>query len=276
MYDDFIDFGQVSQAEIDTENKENNSAKVGSAPRAEDNEGSGAGVNEKGEGVEKNTDEGTAPNEGNGTVSPEDNTDDYIDVSYNNETRTLNRGEAATYALRGLELEGLHSKLFYLANAEGKSVDEYLENLLTIRENAYREELESRVTDQQALNDLMELYRSREKEKYEQTVLGRKKAEEEERQTRESEIADEFLKLQKEFPEIADFKSLPNEVKSAAAKGENLLSAYLLHRHREGQAVKKAEESAKAAAAASTGSMSSEHGNSEEAYAEFRKSLFEN
>lgn len=268
MSEDFIEFEPMAQEETDAEDTPPAEEEKG-AEAAGDNGGDGKDVDEKpADGAENDT--------GNGTESPTDDTDAFLDVSFNDETRTLSRDEAAAYAQKGLELEGMHKKLDYLANAEGKSVDEFLENLLRSREAAHETELKSRITDEAAVNDLMELYRSREKEKYEQTLLGRKKAEEAARASLEGQIADSFLKLQKEFPEVADFKSLPDEVKRAAGKGEDLLSAYLLYRHREGQAVKKAEESAKAAAAATPGSMSSEAGKPEEAYAEFKRSLFEN
>ena len=265
MSGDFIEFEQLAQEETDMEDVDIKKKE----------EGADAEGDSSGEDAENDTEKGAESDAGNGIENPTDDTDQFLEFSFNNEMRTLNRDEAVAYALKGLELEGMHKKLDYLANADGKSVEEFLETLLTARESAHRQELESRISDENAVNDLMDLYRTREKEKYEQVLLGRNKAQEEAKKSREGQIAEDFLKLQKEFPDIADFKSLPNEVKRAAANGEGLLSAYLLFKHREGQAVKKAEESAKAASAASSGSMSSEAGKHEEAYAEFKRSLFE-
>ena len=227
---------------------------------------------------ESDSDEGAsdgADDEGNGADGSEVDTGDFIEISVNDERRTLNRDEAAQYARRGVELDGMYRKLDYLATASGKTVDDLLQGYLDAREAEYRKGLEARVSDPEAVEQLMEVYRTREKEKYEQAVLGRKKAEETARQTREAQIAEDFIKLQKEFPEVADYKSLPPEVKRAAANGENLLNAYLLHLHREGQAVKKAKANAEAAAAASAGSMSDVAQNRENAsFSEFKAALF--
>lgn len=212
---------------------------------------------------------------GEGTDGSSDNSDEYIVLRLNgDEVRTLNRDEATHYAQRGIELESVYQKLDYVAVSLGVTVDEFLKNQLDSREDAYRKELETKVSDPATLEELMGLYRTREKEKYEQVILGRKTEQENARQTKESKVADDFLKLQQEFPEVADFKSLPEGVKKAAARGENLLGAYLLHLHREGQAVKKAEENAKVAAKASTGSMNNAAGGNEESFSDFRKALF--
>ncbi len=276
MFGEDFEFDSAEQAGNDAGASDNNVPAAGE-------EGQKGTDTQNGEGADgvKNTDEGagdgTGNNEGDGPDGSSDSSDKYIELRINdNEVRSLNRDEAMHYAQRGVELEGVYQKLDYLATAQGVSVDDYLKNQLDAREQSYRAELETRVTDKDALEELMGLYRTREKEKYEQAILGRKKAEETARQTRESKIAEDFLKLQKEFPEVSDYKSLPNSVKSAAAKGEDLLSAYLLHRHREGQAVKKAEESAKAAAAASAGSMQSVADISEESFSDFKKALFGN
>lgn len=212
---------------------------------------------------------------GNGAEGSLDNNDSFIDIEFSDGVRSLSRDEATAYILRGSELEGLHKKLDYLASVNGKSVDEYLEELLKNREDAYRRELETKVTDESTIDDLMEVYRTREKEKYNEVLLGRKNAEEAAKVTRENQIADSFIELQKEFPEITEYKLLPEEVRRSAAKGENLLSAYLLHMHKEQKAVKKAEETAAAAKAASSGSVSTEKADGEKAYiTDFEKGLF--
>ncbi len=248
----------ILEFESTAEAQENNSAAADEGNAANDPAlaGDNADADNNATATDNGT-EGAEDNAGNGTDGSLEDTTEYIEIAVTDGVRTLNRDEATHYAQRGVELEATYQKLDYLATAQGITVDEFLKSQLDARENAYRQELESRVPNKDDVEKLMGLYRSQEKEKYEQAILGRKKAEETARQTRESKIADDFLKLQKEFPEVKDYKSLPKEVKSAVAKGQDLMSAYLLHQHREGQAVKKAEESAKAAATASAGSMQS-------------------
>ncbi len=278
MFGEDIEFGAAFEADenLGAADEGNAADERNDADGADTGNESGAGKSNGAENSAENGAEGgAAENEGNGDDGSLDNSEDFIEITATDGVRSLNRNEATHYAQRGVELEATYQKLDYLATAQGVSVDEYLKSQLDARENVYRQELETRVHDKESVEKLMGLYRSQEKEKYEQAILGRKKAEETARQTRESKVAEDFLKLQKEFPEVSDFKSLPNSVKSAAAKGEDLLSAYLLHQHREGQAVKKAEESAKAAAAASAGSMNSAASPNEDSFKDFRKALFE-
>lgn len=251
-------FGETLEFESTLEAQNNEEAVVDENNAADDPAVAGDNsVAENNATENENGTEGAVNDAGNGTEGSFEDTSDYIEVSFGEEVRSLNRDEATYYAQRGIELDQVYQELDYIATTQGLTVDEFLKAQRDARETAYRQQLETRVTDEEAIEDLMNLYRSKEDEKYEQAKLGRKKAEEAERQSRESRIADDFIKLQKEFPEVKDFKSLPASVKQAAANGKDLLAEFLLYQHREGQAVKKAEETAKAAAAASGGSVKS-------------------
>ena len=103
----------------------------------------------------------------------------------------------------------------------------------------------------------MELYN----QKKESTIKAAEEAEaqkqREQQTTLESRLADEFIRLQQEFPEVEKFEALPKSVVSAAAKGQDLLSAYLLYQHTENKKAEAAKKTAEAAKNASTGAMSS-------------------
>lgn len=219
-------------------------------------------------GVEGGTSAGTA--EG-GTSAP------FMTVQHNHEDLNLTEAEATDWIQIGMASKAMLETARRAAALKGMDVKSFIESFEKAEDDAYRAELEAKHGDDiDTINGLMELYQSKKNDKVRAAEAEANRQEQERKNNLESRLADEFIELQKEFPEVEQFSDLPKSVKSAAAKGQNLLSAYLLYRHREGQAVKKTEESAKASSAASTGSMSSEHGNSEEAYAEFRKSLFEN
>jgi hypothetical protein len=75
----------------------------------------------------------------------------------------------------------------------------------------------------------------------------------------EERLAEEFLLLQEECPDITAFEQLPRAVvEQALADGESLLLSYLRYYYREGQRVSEAKASAARAGAASAGSQRGE------------------
>jgi protein involved in temperature-dependent protein secretion len=87
-------------------------------------------------------------------------------------------------------------------------------------------------------------------------------------------LAAEFLELKGEFPEFLEYGNLPAEVRKAAEGGRDLMSALLLHRHKEEKAAAKAREQAAAAAKATAGSLSGESNNETTDVSEFKKGLW--
>lgn len=216
------------------------------------------------------TPEGTAetatseaePTEDEGAAEPEFS----LDIKYNKATRSLTRDEAVDYAEQGIfysdTVKPLYNKLDYIAAQRGCSIGELVDGMLTSDEEAHRRELtEALGADNPVIEDLMKVYRNEQKEKYEKVLSDRKAAEENaEKATKaglEQRLAEEFTELKAEFPEIADFSALPKDVKAEAAKGRDLLSAYLRYTHNQNKKTAAAEAAEKAAAKASTGQASS-------------------
>ena len=70
-------------------------------------------------------------------------------------------------------------------------------------------------------------------------------------------MADEFIALNKEFPDLKEFKDVPKQVLQLAQKEKiTLLDAQLRFNHAENKKIKQAEMSSAAAAKSSTGSLS--------------------
>ncbi len=208
----------------------------------------------------------TAPQEQNPEVSteggevtpPNTESEPYMTIRYRHEDKPLTQEEATVMAQKGYAYDDLYKKLQRAASLQGKDVSEFIDGFEKAQDDAHRAELEAKYGDDtDTINALMELYQS----KKEGTV---KAAEQEfERQNKEkqssieSRLADEFIELQKEFPEITDFASLPKSVKTAAADGKHLLDAYLRFSHTEQKKINAAKASADAAKKASAGNLSS-------------------
>lgn len=185
-----------------------------------------------------------------------------LDVTYNKATRTLNRDEAKDYAEQGMfyanSVKPLYNKLDYVAAQRGQSIEEVVDGLLNADEEHHRSELVERFgEDSGVIDDLMKVYRDGQKQKYDRIVSDRQKAAEEaankERESLEARLATEFAELRGDFPEVKEFKDLPAAVKTEAANGRDLLSAYLRYQHSEDKRKADAQASEEAAAKATAG-----------------------
>lgn len=205
-----------------------------------------------------------------------------LPVNYNHESRVLNKEEAKMYAQIGMKfkesgididkLKPLYNKLDYVAAQKGISMEDLVDGILKSDEDDYRRSIEEKFSDSgEFIDDLMTLYRQKQKEKYEKIVKDRKtdgtKAEEEPKKL-EARLADEFCELKAEFPEIMNFSDLPAEVKNDAAKGRDLLSAYLRYDLQKRRTAEKLLKNSAYAAVASTGSVadSTDDGGTQNAF----------
>ncbi len=209
-------------------------------------------------------DSATAPQEQNPEVSNEDGggtptdavPEPFLNIQFNHEDKSLTREEATAMAQKGYAYDDLFPKLQRAAALQGKDVKAFIDGFEKAQDEAYRAELEEKFGDDtETINSLMELYNSKKEKtvKAAQSELERQK--EEHRTTLESRLADEFIELQKEFPEVKDFASLPQSVKNVAADGRNLYDAYLRYLHTEKKKTDAAKASAEAAKKASAGNM---------------------
>lgn len=191
-----------------------------------------------------------------------------LEINYNHETRVLSRDDAAAYAQIGMKFKDsgididtvkpLYNKLDYIAAQRGQTIEEVVDRLFAEDENSHRQELVDKFGEKSGvIDDLMKVYREGQKQKYDKIVADRKeaaqKAERDKRESLEARLASEFSELKAEFPELAEFSQLPKEVKTDAANGRDLMSAYLRFRHKEEKRIAAAKSSEETAAKATTG-----------------------
>ena len=202
---------------------------------------------------EQNTEVETEVEEGTSTDTVEE---PFLSIQFNHEDKALTREEATTMAQKGYAYDELYSKIHRAATLQGKDVKAFIDGFEKAQDDAYRAELEAKFGDDtETIESLMELYNSKKEStvKAAQSELERQKKEQQD--NLESRLADEFIELQKEFPDIKDFSALPSSVKKAAADGKNLCDAYLRHLHTENKKIEAAKASAEAAKKASGGNL---------------------
>ena len=190
----------------------------------------------------------------------------FLSVRYNHEDRELTQAEAQSYAQRGIQAEPIMADLRYLAAQDGhKSVKEFIDALTSSAENSRLENIRSQLVDDEN-EDLAQAILAAELSKLKDAAgvieADEQKAFAAEYEGEHERLADEFIALQKEFPELKEFKDVSKTVLQMAQKEKiSLLDAQLRFKHAENKKIKQAEMSAAAAAQSSTGSMASNTAN---------------
>lgn len=201
-------------------------------------------------------------------------------VNFNHEERELTHDEAVSFAQKGMKFDkiaGMLDDLSYLASIKGQKSHDLIKELIKAEEDAYRETVMDRHgDDNEVVEMLMEKYRTENRSKFEKARTDLKEAEEAEAkkavETLEGRLADEFVELKKEFPEIESVADLPKEVLKFAKSGKNLTDAYLRYMHQEKKKVTEAKQTATVNSKASAGNMSSGE-NADPLLLAFAKSL---
>lgn len=204
-----------------------------------------------------------------------------LKVRFNHRDCTLTHEEAVAYAQKGLKYDTIAPMLrdlSYLAAINGKTAAELVKEYIHAGETLYRHALEDKYgEDTEVIDVMMERYRAQNNAKYEELENDRRNAEkaveEKTRMALEERLAQDFAEMQKEFPEIKSFVELPREVKQEAVDGRDLLTAYLLYRHREEKKTAAAKQTEAAAVKASAGKMGSTDENDDPLMAAFLKGL---
>ncbi len=186
----------------------------------------------------------------------------FLPVRFNHEIKGLTKKEAATWAQKGMQAEPLMSDLRYLAAQDGAtSVAAYIKGLVEQADDHRRTSIQERLADS-GDTDLLETILKAETDKLrakagaiEQEEMGALQAEETNENAR---IANEFLALKAEFPNLNELKDVPLAVlQLAAEQGISLLDAQLRYNHAENKKINEAKQSAAVAEAASAGSAAS-------------------
>lgn len=184
----------------------------------------------------------------------------FLEIQYNHEKRGLSRDEAITLAQKGIHLQSTYDSLERVATLRGVTVKELLNSLETAQDDAYRQGLiEKFGDDNDTVEKMMELYNINKQKTLDNAKADRKAAAEAEEQSINERLANEFVEMKNgDFPELTEFKDLPEEVKRAAFGGLSLSHAYLKYMHNENKKIAAAKASAESAAKKSTGSMASD------------------
>jgi hypothetical protein len=226
-------------------------------------EGQQEAVNDNGtdsqsqEGTENVDTSAQSGNDG-GTAGNDIETAPYLEIKYNHEKKGLTREEAISWAQKGMHYESAYNALERAAALKGVSVNDFLKNLETAEDEAYRQSLVEKFGDDEDLiNGMMELHEMKKQKTLDSAQENKRLEAEAREQSTTQRIAEEFSKMKKEFPELTEYSALPQAVKQAASEGMPLAYAYLLHQHTEKQKADTAKQQAAAAEKMSAGSMGS-------------------
>lgn len=235
--------------------------------------------------TENTSEEGGEPQE-NGEHAAEFS----LPITFNHEERTLGLDEAKKYAQLGMKLENsgldissakpIIHKLEYIASQNGMDAGQFIDGILEAQEKNYRESLIDRFgDDSETVDDMMELWKNKSREKYDRMIADRDAADAEQRhnekESLEQRLADEYAELKAEIPELPSFPELPDEVKRAAAAGKNLTGAYLLYEHNRAARIKQEKEQSRRNAERSAGSLGTAYGDTRSAADEaFMRGIF--
>lgn len=195
----------------------------------------------------------------------------FLTIKYNKEDVPLSKEEAVKLAQQG---KHYFDKLDYIASIKNCSIDDILKRMAREIDDKKRDELvEEFGDDEETINLYLEKFHNENKEKYEKAIADRKLAEEEKEKNRISEIGDEFIKLQKDFPELKAVSDLPKEVMKEAAN-MSLEHAYLKYLYKENKKSAEAIKIQQEAENQSTGSMASDNNSSDNSADEFVKGIW--
>lgn len=200
----------------------------------------------------------------------------FLSFRFNHEERSLSRDEAVNAAQIGLKYGEISEKLDRAAAIKGISVPELIDSMITAERDKHRAELIEKLGgDEETVERLMKLYDIEQADKYKQTLEKQAAEQKNNEQTLNQRLADEFLELKGEFPEYAEYGNLPPEVRREAESGRDLMSALLLHQHRQNKTMAAQKEQEAAAAKASAGSMGGQGDNESSDIREFKAGLWQ-
>jgi len=182
-----------------------------------------------------------------------------VPIRFNHESKHLTIDEAATYAQKGMAAEPVMSKLRYLSAIFDTPINQVVDSLLTSNEEKRKNELLEKVNgDEELANKLFEAEKTKHQKAVDDMVAAEKQTEEQEKASINEKLANDFLELQKEMPEISSVDKIPKAVmKESIDKNLSLLDSYLRYQHRENKNIKAATETQKAAEKSTTGSAKS-------------------
>lgn len=224
------------------------------------------------EAAEETAEEGAgAPEEDAATAAPEqtDGTGDtgageappfQLGVQFHDEHRTLTEEEAVGYAEKGMlydELTPMLDKLRLMAAGCDKTLPEMVDELMASHDNARLQQLMTETGgNEEIAKRLLQAEQAERQRTFERKQAESATAEKSQREQLTQRLAAEYVEAAKEFPELKEFKDLPESVVNTAIRsGIHLMDAYGRWRRAEDRKIGAAKETAAKAAASSTGSQ---------------------
>lgn len=191
------------------------------------------------------------------TEIPLDSNPITIPIKFNHERRELTVEEATTWAQKGMFHEKVIDDLRELAGNQGLELQEFVSRLKRADDDFLMERLmEEAGGNKEVAQKLMELERFKRKSAFDQRMQNEQQAEQNERQALSDRLAAEFVELQAEFPDVAEFKKLPQEVVNMAIdKNIHLQDAYARHLRAQARKVSDNQQQNKKTEAAAIGSI---------------------
>lgn len=197
-------------------------------------------------------------NDGNENKETNSEPAPFLTVRYNHADKGLTESEAITLAQKGMAYDPLYESLQRAAALKGVDIKTFISSAEREAEEKYRAELEEKYgEDSEAIDALMEIYRSKKEKTINEAKSNTENQKREKQEILETRLANEFVELKKEFPEIEKFEDLPNSVKTEAAEGKDLLFAYLKHKHQENKKIEASKAKQQVVAKSSVGSLQS-------------------
>lgn len=152
-------------------------------------------------------------------------------LRYKHEDISVSRDEAKRLAQLGKHYEENDKKLLddldYIATLKGKSVKDFVRELVEGDESDYREELVAQFgEDSDVVKDMLELRRQKNRKVYDEAVTKRnaaeKQAEEEAQKSATAKLAEQYEAVRNLFPAYDTVEKVPDAVIKAALKSGDL------------------------------------------------------
>lgn len=182
------------------------------------------------EGTEETTPTETTAAETTEGAAPEA-TEEPFTLRYKHEDISVSRDEAKRLAQIGKHYEDHDKKLLddldYIATLKGKSVKDFVRELVEGDESDYREELVAQFgEDSDVVKDMLELRRQKNRKAYDEAVTNRnaaeKQAEEEAQKSATAKLAEQYEAVRELFPDYDTVDKVPDAVIKAALKSGDL------------------------------------------------------
>lgn len=199
-----------------------------------------------------------AESETNGAEQPENTVTETaapvedFELKYNHKAFKVTQDEARRLAQLGKHYEESEKKILddldYVAALKGTTVKDLVKSIVESDEKNYREELEAQLgEDAEAIEDLLEIRRQKNRKNYETAKAEREaeaqRVEEEKKQTATQRIAEQFETIHELFPSIDTVDKIPDAVLQKAYESGDLLKEMLLFEKQENNKIEAAKAS---------------------------------